>query len=839
MLAIASGMLFAIAPCVHADDPPSAKQLTELLVKGKGPAQWSGVLDGVLLEEARDSHAVRYGAVVGPIFAQAAVTAELDPEAKRKLYAFVIDHLVETQPEGDAILLVDVFLPHLERDRELVRLLREGDLLRLDVATGRRPAWDRLQRNVVELVSAPEAGVRRAAIRLLPERELDDYADAVAALHGVLATRPEGFERADEAACLGASEALLGHRFKDVAALSAFLDPFAERFAKRAEWSELERTALDRDLRRAAQQLATSAGGADTERLGEAARMYGRVLIAKAQGPADLMVFFDPDVDPDPELQREAAQRAAGMKPVADEAWAEFLRRCLAHSTDQRVLTRVIQILGSTFREPAPPHTPLVATAVAQRLKEGAETDSVDARKNLASMLGVIGSLADLQEALPDPQRLLGGAANGRQDPVWKTLIHAVGLVDTGLVVRLALYYRFDEKLQPKWARLAVAEALGFDGIRNSETEKPLAAAMLRHILDGDEVTLGTTTIKADNREAEAAVRIAAIRSMQHYPDLGTAPVLGTIAEEQTEEGAEAVKVIGRQLRQGSVEAGNELARLIGLEADAARLDALLDLVAKETPATLDAGARSTLAAAVLGVMRREGTGEALRAKAAAASVRLADHLALGTVHDIWDAQTQEAARAQWKQLLQALFVAAAPAGKDSPAVEEALLDQLSVMKGEQHYAEALEFLDAMGENAARLGMRHVRAELRYEYASAGKDRTPQQRRGDLDAAARLFREVASETADEGIKRNILVQAYQALELRATPEYLDNEGGEKAKTFQLEALNVAVESRDPGTAREALEGIVRVLEEGADGLTDDDKAILAERKKELTAIAGG
>ena len=78
-------------------------------------------------------------------------------------------------------------------------------------------------------------------------------------------------------------------------------------------------------------------------------------------------------------------------------------------------------------------------------------------------------------EHVPEPQRVLNGNGDAQQAPVVAALIHAVGLVDTGLVVRLALYYRLDRKLQPEWSRLAVAEALGLDGIRNSATEKPLA----------------------------------------------------------------------------------------------------------------------------------------------------------------------------------------------------------------------------------------------------------------------------------------------------------------------------------------------------------------------------
>ena len=81
----------------------------------------------------------------------------------------------------------------------------------------------------------------------------------------------------------------------------------------------------------------------------------------------------------------------------------------------------------------------------------------------------------------------------------------------------------------------------------------------------------------------------------------------------------------------------------------------------------------------------------------------------------------------------------------------------------------------------------------------------------------------------------------QSFGLRARPferrQFLDAEGGEKAKTFLLRALEVAVLSGDPATAKEATDSIVRPLEQAADELTDQEKAALEKSKAELAAIA--
>ena len=77
---------------------------------------------------------------------------------------------------------------------------------------------------------------------------------------------------------------------------------------------------------------------------------------------------------------------------------------------------------------------------------------------------------------------------------------------------------------------------------------------------------------------------------------------------------------------------------------------------------------------------------------------------------------------------------------------------------------------------------------------------------------------------------------YAVLLMRADPELLDTAQGEQAKTSQLQAVAVAVESGDKELAARALEVVVPILE-AAGTLTDAEKAQLADARKRLETLA--
>jgi hypothetical protein len=534
------------------------------------------------------------------------------------------------------------------------------------------------------------------------------------------------------------------------------------------------------------------------------------------------------------------------MKPARDEAWASLLARALAHSTDGQVLDAVIEIAGPLFNEP----TPALAAAVAARLERGAGSDSVQQRRDLAGILGVIGTIDHVRQALP--KSLLNGS--GTQAPVYAVLIRAVGLVKDGNVQELVGRYRTaGGEPQPEWARQAVAEALGYKGIRSHEAQAPLAAKMLQHILGGAAFTLGepgqpgTVTLPQAPPESAPAVRAAAIDSLQHYASPATAGLLRDIAlttahEPESAEGDTAAKSLGRMLRRGSPDAADALGSLVAALPPEGRMLALLDLLEADTPADLDPAARARLGDSVRGVLKAEDAGEAVRQKAAEVLVRLRDARSetLELLYHSWTSATEPAEKARWRDLVRDLLVGLARAAPAlGPAVDALIAEHLGTMAAEGRHADALAFLDAMGEDATRYALKRARADVHYTYAtyaSATGGRTKEEQRHDLDAALRLFQELVAEAPTPVVRLDVQRTLFNILQSRAESDWLDASKGEEAKTFLLRAVEVAVQSENPSLAKIASETIVKQLE--AQPLNDQEKATLAQQEKRLREIQG-
>jgi hypothetical protein len=830
-------------------DPSEHAKLTEQIVDGS-ESERKFILKKILAQ-ARSSHPSHYGRILGPIFGDPALTEDLSEEARRQLFAQLIAHLAQDQPEDtvDApVLLVSRFVHLLAADEELLAELSTGRWLDQNIETGRRKGYDRLMRTVLRDLVRPDAADRAPCIRLAA-RSVAGPADragmprVAAALYGMIRSATS-LGAGEREALLDTFKVLVHYRFPDVAALQAFLEPFAERLGKVDKAGRAELDALRADLVDAVGFLGQADAASGRGRHQAQAIEFGLALIAKAAGPEDLIVFFGPGREEYLELQMAAVRRAAELKPTASKAWAALIERALDHSNDPGVLDSLVGMLGETFRDRSEDSGAVaVAAAVARRLRRGAETDTVRQRVTLAKNLSVIGTLRWVLEALPED--LANG--NGTQQPVYAELIHALGRVADARVDPLRKRLLNAGEPAPDWQRQAVANALGFDGIRTGRIEGPRAALLLKHLLTGQKVTLPAAsdpnatpeTLPATDPERAAAVRIAAVGSLEHYPGPDTAAALKDSAEEASEEGEIARKALARQFKRKSVDAALKLAELIGETRQEARLLDLLRVVGKDAPEDLDGVAQNALAERVREVFQLPDADVTapLRREAANVLVRLADVEAVPFLFRRWKPGADHPAVVEeWKKPLESLVVAVARAPKPTPERDKRLADALQdTFMQEGLHAEGLALYTAMGPEAnGRLHLKRGRADFHYGQATA-PGRNLAARRADLDLARQLFEELVNGEAPPELARLLQADLFRVLQDRAASEMLDASKNEKPEPYLLLALQAAVRSGSKDTATRALP-IVTTLE--AATLSTEQKQRLQSLKAQIQQIIG-
>lgn len=836
-------------------------ELTDSIINAKTPGERKGPLKE-LLDSPRGTHAETYGAVLGPVFRNAARSAGLDPDARREMYAALIAHLADDQPEDSPVLLVKDFLPHLAEDPKLVEVLRTEKLATI---RGRQEGWERILRVVRTLLNDEDKLVRRSAVRISAECDCSQEADTLAALYEAVKQAGTNATPEDEAAYLATAQRLLQYRFADLSALLKFLSGHAARFEQlKAEGvTDTLRYKIRGEVLADVIGLYRAMGGAGIRKARAAALAYGRTVVEKAAGPADLLLFFDPERERFPELQRAAVAAAAPprMKPVPDAAWANLLRQALDHSDDSQVLERVIALIGETFTTQTN-DTQLLAGALARRIRDGAAKDTLAHRRTLASILGSIGLQGDVRAALP---RRLGLGDAGQRD-VYYVLIRAFGIVKNGLVIQLVPYYlAVGQNRQPQWARLAVAEALGLQGFRNNPEQKQQAAMMLHHILTGEAVRVvelpgdqdkpviagfvgdaiakipedakTLLDVEAAAKEDDVAVITAAIESLEFYPSENAARVLGELAADDSEISATALKILSRQLGRGGIDAARVLAKLLESPAPEKRVLAVLGAIS-QTNAPQDPAVRAVLTEAVRGYLTSAAS-LTVRKEAALASVHLADVQAVKGIYLTWNGLAKDdEGRAFWKEQLGSLVAAVAKlarvGGDRGRRLDIQLSAELRAIATEGHRAMALAMLNAVAADADRFELKRLRADLRFEYADVAEGRTRAERRKDLEEAERLYRELV-QPAPQAIRHDLRSSIYLVLVKRAQPEWLAE--GETPQVLLLEALKAAADSGSSQLAKDALDKIADGLAKDAGSLTAAQRGELEQTTKRLRVLA--
>lgn len=841
---------------------------------------------GLLLKTSRATHANVYGQIVGVLLNEDARTAQLPAERRRMLFAALIAHMVDVQPDSDSILLLPSIVKRLAADNELIRKVQEDHLAERG-ATMRRPGWDRLIRRTLELIGTDDESLRTAAIRLVAHAHVEDTAEVIAALYESLRSGERKPTEADIAAYLDAAETLLLYRFEDLSALLAFLNPLAGLFdtsEARDRWTSADKERVRAELYRAVIRRVRTEGGAQATEEREAALDYGRAVIEKAAGPADLQVFFDPQRQRIAQLQLEALQKADGLGPKPTQPWADLLVAALDHSDHMGVLEVAVGLLAKTFTEPSAPGQ-LLAAAVARRLAAGGERDRLDLREKLATVLGRIGTAKDVSNALKGRTRV----ADDPQRAVWARLIRALGTVPDGQVIRLRPLYE-PTAARETWERLAVAETLGQQGFRTEEGAAPnpesaRATLFLLHMLhgwagvvvtvsrevpDGDKTRTvvetrlyvddgSTNQLESDAAKADLqvatetfrfepgsadpsdAVREEAAKSLLFHAGPHAAAGLARAAEEAGDVGAAALRTLGLQLRRDEPSAATALARIVGSRPPEARLLATLDVI-RRAPAPADTATRKILGTPVLGLLTGGGSSEAVLRSAAATAAHLLQLEALKPVYLIWHGVAPDDAerRTVWNGLLRDVVAGVAKAGASS---QKLLLDFERAVKdlvgqGGGHEENAGLFADALaglGTNGAQFALKRLRAELAMQYVGVSKGRTLDQRRAELDAVIALYGELAAD-AEPGDRRDVQRMLYDALHTRWTA--MLKRGGdapESAAPFQLDALAAAVASEDPGTALRARESELQELQKST-ALDKEQQDRLAKLVPELAKL---
>ena len=864
--------------------PAEYEGFRQNLLNADSGTKVSGQL-GLLLKTSRATHANVYGQIVGVLLSEDARTAQLTPERRRMLFAALIAHMIDVQPDSGSILLLPPIVKRLAADDLLIRKVQEDHLAERG-PTKRRPGWDRLVGRTLELIRSDDQELRAAAIRLVAHAHREDTALIVAALYESLRSGERKATAEDETAYLDAAETLLDYRFEDLGALLAFLNPLGNLFdtpEARENWSAGDKERVRAELYRAVIRRMREKGGAQATEERQAALDYGRAVIEKAKGPADLLVFFDPKRQRIAQLQREALQKADGLDPKPTQPWADLLVAALDHSDHMGVLEAAAALIAKTFTEPSEPGQ-LLAAAVARRLAQGGERDRIDLREKLATVLGRIGTAKDVTNALAGRTRV----PDDPQKAVWARLIRALGMVKDGQVIRLRPYYE-PTAARETWERLAVAETLGQQGFRSEDGARPggnpesaratlfllyvlhgwagVAVSVQREVPDGDKTkTVVETRLYVDDGEtnqleSEAAkadlaaggetfrfdagspdpsdaVREEAAKSLLFHAGPRAAAGLARAAEEEGDVGAAALRTLGLQLRRDKPSAATALARLLAGRPPEKRLLATLDVI-RRAPAPSDTATRKILGTPVVGLLTSGDVSEAGLRAAAATAAHLRQLEAFKPVYLVWQGVKPEDSerRDLWSGLLRDVIAGIAKAGAGS---QKTLLDFERTVKdiaaGRQE--DAGFFADALaglGADGATFALKRLRAELAMLYVGVEKGRTRDQRRAELDVVIGLYRELAGE-AEPTARSDMQRMLYDALHKRWT-EFLKGEGeaAESGAPFQLDALAAAVASEDPSTAKTARDSELQELQKNA-ALDKEQQDRLAKLVPELAKI---
>lgn len=866
--------------------PVEYPQYRQALLKAEEPGDVTAVLRR-LVATSRAVHPEVYGKIVGPILQDTSLTSAVPVERRRMLFSTLITHLIAEQPNSDAILLINDILQRLSEDPALIERILTVDH-KPDPVTGRRLGWERLLKRARELVRSDDQELRSAAIRVAAHVRDEDVARVVAALHDSLRSGERKPTADDVEAYLDAAELLLHYRFADLGALVTFLNPIAAKHfgtpESREAWTAGDKQKIRAELYRAVIQRQRDEGGEQATRERQAAMDYGRAVIEKAKGPADLRVFFDPERQRIAALQQAALQKADTLEPKPTQAWADLLIAALDHSDHMAVLEATVALLTKTFTEPSEPGQ-LLAAAIARRLAQGGGSDRIDLREKLATVLGRIGTAKDVRDALAGRARV----SDDPQKAVWSRLIRALGTVSDGQVLWLRPHYQ-PTAAREEWERLAVAETLGQQGFRSRpgkrNPESHRAALFLMHILhgwpgavvnvqrefkegeetktvtvsqlfvdDGDKNELETEAAKAalaagerrfefeaGSPDPSEAVREEAAKSLLFHDTPQTAAALARAAEEDSDVGAAALRTLGLQLRRGSDHAASALARLIEQGPTEARLLATLDVITR-TPAPTGRLARAQLGSAVVDLLKKGGSEAVLRA-AAATGAHLGQLGALKPVYIFWrgiDPEQEAERRKAWGDLLRGVIAGIAKAGANEGKLDLDFKQVASelLLGNEEHIGVFTETLAGLGDAAGRFELKRFRAELLMQHVGITAGHTIEQRRAELDTVIALYGELAEEAAVKNLmtlKKEMQRLRYDALHLRWAPPYLKTgEDAEDPAEFQLAALQAAVESADPDTANSARQAEVSALQKN-DKLSKEQSDRLAKLVKALAEI---
>ena len=796
---------------VHAE-AATAEQIRNGLIQGSTAGEWQGWLNK-LEEHPAEQHPRLFPEALQPILLDDEILKDKPAEERRALRTQICKYLIEDHPERhkQGVLLLGPVLRCLALDEQVARMVVAA-LIR-DPDTKRRPAWDRL---LLRAAGRLDESFQAALKVLSYEGHGDRMPDVVAMIwRGCARPGARTLTSDDEKALLIALDKLLESRFPDW----AFVERF-ERWVNVNEWppwSPLERAVLRAALYEEILHLRNK--GTDPVKK----RYQGAVkrLIGTLDKPEQLREFVSAETWPEPEIAVHALQRAAKLEPVPNAPWADLLALPLRQHEDGQVLREVIAILRKdAWRDYKPEIKPVVA-AVAERLSKFAEKDNAEDRKKLVQILGLIGTFRHIALALKEVPK--------NQDPknaeVYAALLQAAGKVRGADVLTLVQHYKEALQEDPPDVTVlrTVVDALDATGISEDPIQKQLAATFLRYVLtsaftgaldvsmlkddagkpDVDRQALANAAFESLGNAMEgvpqaeaAAVRKAAIRTLQRYPSTETASVLERIAAGESDEEAEqAIKVLSRQLAlYKDTAAADALDRLDDiLRSNEKRLLALLDVLRVDPGEGLAPKVKAQVRQSALKILKGEDpdaaqlSSEVLQA-VARVLVTYRSLRALTPVYELWREAEGKEEHEAWQQVHKELIRKVAERGRKEKAADAGLIKHLTEMSKAGFVDVALAHLvDLVEEDGKRPAYRLLRARL---LGQRGQDesRTPAERRADLEAALGVLRMSVGEL--EGDVRHGAQREMFDL-LRARSALADASNGETATAWKLQALALA------------------------------------------------
>lgn len=760
----------------------SADALRSELLRGTTPGEWRSTLRALMPLGPE-----RVGDVVGPLFTVAEYGQRLDLLAE--VGAFLAANPVGS-PTTPRVLLVEYVLrralaPDGAQFLELLKRPMEPER----GPNPRRPAWDRLFDSAVRLLDASgtEPVDREAAISFLAWEEDSRADDALAAL-----TR----EARRQMATASAAD---GDRLR-AALLDALDRMLAVRFASPADAARRLEATKDLPYRKRWRHFAHARDDAEADR--RIAEKYLGEALARVEGPAALAQVVS-DAARFPDLLKAAVGRAAVLKPRPVPEWKDVFVRLFAVAVEPEVVLATLDLLadsgfGGGTEECCSP----VAEAIHARLKSRTPADPVAVRVRCMAALGDLGSL----DAVVNQVRVTLEALARREAEPQETveLVLAVGKCPGARVDELLKGFYAHPAATPdlrERLRVAVARALGREGVRRADADAAVAA--LTSIVEGG---------AAWERDQSPKVREAAVRSLGAYPRPDTARLLLALAQlpgqGAEEEAGWALQALGKMLTTGEGAHHGALALVGFLDAtkgqpdmEARRVAALKrfrDLPAGGLPAGehVPGGVRAHLAQALAGVL---ATGsEAERTQAARAAIDLAEPTALAPLTAWWAEQPAQRADLL-RGLLEAVVRAPAPKDVAAPDGDAWVAESLAtVSRTKDQAATAVEWAEALVRAAPHPGGARVRLIVAQAQALAvrarGQPGTPEgvaARLADLTSAKALVAAAhAAAHAPEELEptRRVLVEVLEALADARGP-------GEEAKAWLLEAVDLASHAR--------------------------------------------